>query len=176
MGPHVHALGSVHGPRQPACGLSPQFLSQSGDGRVRDGLWWLCSSRRRRHALAAAARRRDAFVRRGLPGRSLRPDSLTRTPLLICAAAPIPSASGGLLARFSSIDFTEIVGRVGFVSTAIALMYSEFKSDVVQSGVDDQARSEGIWRHCDIDRSNMFDFKEFLYLLYRYLWQYAMDV
>ena len=48
-------------------------------------------------------------------------------------------------------------------------MYTEFKSDVVQSGVDDQARSEGIWRHCDIDRSNMIDFKE-------YLWQYAMDV
>ena len=44
-----------------------------------------------------------------------------------------------------------------------------FKSDVVQSGIDDQARSEGIWRHCDIDRSNMIDFKE-------YLWQYAMDV
>ena len=45
---------------------------------------------------------------------------------------------------------------------------------MVQSGIDDQARSEGIWRHCDIDRSNMIDFKEFLYMLY--LWQYAMDV
>ena len=94
---------------------------------------------------------------------------------MFCGSHPV-CIRGGLLARFSSIDFTKNVGRVGFVSTAIALMYPEFKSDVVQSGIDDQARSEGIWRHCDIHRSNMIDFKEFLYLLYRYLWQYAMDV
>ena len=79
---------------------------------------------------------------------------------MCCGSHPV-CIRGGLLARFSSIDFTKNVGRVGFVSTAIALMYPEFKSDVVQSGIDDQARSEGIWRHCDIDRSNMFDFKEF---------------
>ena len=79
---------------------------------------------------------------------------------MFCGSHPV-CIRGGLLARFSSIDFTKNVGRVGFVSTAIALMYPEFKSDVVQSGIDDQARSEGIWRHCDIDRSNMFDFKEF---------------
>ena len=87
---------------------------------------------------------------------------------MFCGSHPV-CIRGGLLARFSSIDFTKNVGRVGFVSTAIALMYPEFKSDVVQSGIDDQARSEGIWRHCDIDRSNMIDFKE-------YLWQYAVDV
>ena len=87
---------------------------------------------------------------------------------MFCGSHPV-CIRGGLLARFSSIDFTKNVGRVGFVSTAIALMYPEFKIDVVQSGIDDQARSEGIWRHCDIDRSNMIDFKE-------NLWQYAMDV
>lgn len=53
-------------------------------------------------------------------------------------------------------------------------MYTEFKNDVAQSGFYDEARLEGIWRRCDIDRSNMIDFKEFLYMLY--LWQYAMDV
>ena len=75
----------------------------------------------------------------------------------MCCGSHHVCIRGGLLARFSSIDFTENVGRVGFVSTAIALMYTEFKSDVVQSGVDGQAQSEYIWRHCDIDRSNMIN-------------------
>ena len=92
---------------------------------------------------------------------------------MCCGSHPV-CIRGGLLARFSSIDFTGNGGRVGFVSTAIALMYTKFKSDVAQIGVDDEARSEGIWRRRDIDRSHMIDIKEFLYMLY--LWQYAMDV
>jgi Ca2+-binding EF-hand superfamily protein len=54
------------------------------------------------------------------------------------------------------------------------LAFAEFKRDIALAGFYDEQRLLEIWRTCDIDKSNMINFKEFLYMLY--MWQYAYEL
>ena len=58
--------------------------------------------------------------------------------------------------------------------SAGALMFPEVKRDIAMAGFYDEHRLTEIWRMCDVDRSNMIDFSEFLYMLY--MWQYANEI
>jgi Ca2+-binding EF-hand superfamily protein len=55
-----------------------------------------------------------------------------------------------------------------------ALMFREVKRDISNAGFYDEQKLVEIWRRCDIDKSDMIDFSEFLYMLY--MWQYANEI
>jgi Ca2+-binding EF-hand superfamily protein len=55
-----------------------------------------------------------------------------------------------------------------------ALSFAEVKRDIALAGFYDQQKLLEIWTRCDIDKSDMIDFKEFLYMLF--MWQYAHEI
>ena len=125
-------------------------------------------------------------VRRALPDLIPQPAPAPSAPASGggIAGAPVDPAKPSHVANLADDSLRELliesfkIAEIRFANfdkdQAGALMFQEVKRDVAMAGFYDEQKLNEIWRKCDIDRSNMIDFSEFLYMLY--MWQYANEI